>query len=184
MVYTYKEILKKYKDDYNIRKALKNGQLYKIEKGIYADRKYANPLIIYSKKYKNAVITMDNAFYYYNLTDVIPSKIYLDTPNNARAIKNEKIIQLFSNEKLLNIGKDIVNVENQEVPMYDKERMLIELIRKRKKIPFDYYKELIASYREISEDLDMYKIENYLSFFKKDVNLFDVMLREVFLYQL
>lgn len=180
MVYTYKEILKKYKDDYNIRKALKNEQLYKIEKGIYSDRRYANPLIIYSKKYPNAVITMDNAFYYYNLTDVIPSKIYLDTPSNTRAIKNEKIIQLFSNKELLNIGKDIVKVENQEVFMYDKERMLIELIRKRRKIPFDYYKELIASYREILDDLDMYKIEKYLSFFKKDANLFDVMQREVF----
>lgn len=180
MVYTYKEILKKYKDDYNIRKALKNEQLYKIEKGMYSDRRYANPLITYSKKYPNAVITMDNAFYYYNLTDVIPSKIYLDTPSNTRAIKNEKIIQLFSNKELLNIGKDIVKVENQEVVMYDKERMLIELIRKRRKIPFDYYKELIASYREILDDLDMYKIEKYLSFFKKDANLFDVMQREVF----
>ncbi len=180
MVYTYKEILKKYKDDYNIRKALKNEQLYKIEKGIYSDRRYANPLIIYSKKYPNAVITMDNAFYYYNLTDVIPSKIYLDTPSNTRAIKNEKIIQLFSNKELLKVGKDIVKVENQEVSMYDKERMLIELIRKRRKIPFDYYKELIASYREILDDLDMYKIEKYLSFFKKDANLFDVMQREVF----
>ena len=180
MVYTYKEIINKYKDDYNIRKALENEQLYRVEKGIYSDSKYANPLIVYSKKYPNAVITMDNAFYYYNLTDVIPSKIHLDTPNNTRAIKNENIIQSFSNKKLLNIGKDVVNVENQEVYMYDKERMLIELIRKRKKISFDYYKELIASYREILDELDMYKIENYLSFFKKDANLFDVMQREVF----
>ena len=180
MVYTYKEIIKKYKDDYNIRKALKNNQLYRVEKGIYSDSKYANPLIIYSKKYPNAVITMDSAFYYYNLTDVIPNRIYLDTPSNVRSIKNEKIVQSFSSEELLNVGKDIVIVENQEVFMYDKERMLIELIRRRKKFSFDYYKELIASYREIVDDLDMYKIENYISFFKKDINLFDVMQREVF----
>ena len=180
MVYTYKETRQKYKDDYNIRKALKNGQLYRVEKGIYSDNKYANPLIIYSKKYPNAVITMDSAFYYYNLTDVIPNKVYLDTPNNVRAIKNEKIIQSFSNEKILNVGKTIVNIEKQEVFMYDKERMLIELIRKRKKLSFDYYKELIVNYREIIDDLDMYKIENYLSFFKNDTNLFDVIQREVF----
>ena len=180
MVYTYKEILKKYKDDYNIRKALKNEQLYRVEKGIYSDKKYANPLIIYSKKYPHAVITMDNAFYYYNLTDVIPNKIYLDTPNNTRAIKNDKIIQSFLNEDLLNVGKVIVDIENQEIFMYNRERMLIELIRKRNKISFDYYKELITSYREISDELDMYKIEKYLSFFKKDTKLFDIMQREVF----
>ncbi len=180
MIYTYKEIIKEYKDDYNVKKALKNKKLYKVEKGIYSDSKYANPLIVYSKKYHNAVITMDSAFYYYNLTDVIPDKVYLDTPNNTRSIKNEKIIQSFSSEKLLNIGKDFVIIENQQVCMYDKERMLIELIRKRKKIPFDYYKELIASYREIVDDLDMYKIESYLSFFKNETNLFDIMQREVF----
>ncbi|HBC85110.1 MAG TPA: hypothetical protein DCZ30_06955 [Clostridiales bacterium] len=180
MVYTYKEIFNKYKDDYKIRKALENKEIYKIEKGIYSDSKYANPLIVYSIKYPNAVITMDNAFYFYNLTDVIPNKIYLDTPRNSHPIKNNKIVQLFSDEDLLNIGKNVVNVENQEIYMFDKERMLIELIRKRNKIPFDYYKEIISNYRDIADELDMYKIENYLSYFKNDVNLFDTMQREVF----
>lgn len=180
MVYTYKEIINKYKDDYNIRKALKNKEIYKIEKGIYSDSKYANPLIVYSIKYPNAVITMDNAFYFYNLTDVIPNKTYLDTPRNSHSIKNDKIVQLFSDEDLLSIGRTVVNIENQEVYMFDKERMLIELIRKRNKIPFDYYKEIISNYREIVDELDMYKIENYLSYFKNDVNLFDTMQREVF----
>ena len=54
MVYTYKETIQKYKDDYNIRKALKIGELYRVEKGIYSDNKYANPLIMYSKKYPNS----------------------------------------------------------------------------------------------------------------------------------
>jgi hypothetical protein len=56
----------------------------------------------------------------------------------------------------------------------------VELIRKRKQIPFDYYKEIISNYRKISDDLDMYKIEEYLSLYKNDVNLSDVLIREVF----
>ena len=64
--------------------------------------------------------------------------------------------------------------------MYDKERLLIELIRKRASIPFDYYKEIILNYRYISEELDMYKIEEYVSLFKNEVNLFDIIQREVF----
>ena len=64
--------------------------------------------------------------------------------------------------------------------MYDKERLLVELIRKRKQIPFDYYKEIISNYRKISDDLDMYKIDEYLSLYKNDVNLSDVLMREVF----
>ena len=64
--------------------------------------------------------------------------------------------------------------------MYDKERLLIELIRKRRQIPFDYYKEIIANYREIVDELDMYKIEQYLSLFKNDLNLSETLQREVF----
>ena len=64
--------------------------------------------------------------------------------------------------------------------MYDKERLLVELIRKRKQIPFDYYKEIIANYRRISQDLDMYKIDEYLSLYKNEANLAEALIREVF----
>ena len=37
MLYNYNEALKKYKDDYNIKKAVSNKEIYKIEKGIYSD---------------------------------------------------------------------------------------------------------------------------------------------------
>ena len=66
------------------------------------------------------------------------------------------------------------------VNIYDKERLLVELIRKRNQISFDYYKELISSYRESSDKLDMYKIEKYLALYKNEVNLSNALLREVF----
>ena len=37
MIFTYKELLLKYKSAYQIEKAIKNGKVYKIEKGIYSD---------------------------------------------------------------------------------------------------------------------------------------------------
>lgn len=180
MIYSYKEILNKYDDDYSIRKALEKKEIYKIEKGYYSDNPFVNPLILYSKKYPNAIITMDTAFYYYNLTDVIPDKVYLATDRDATKIHNEGIIQIFTQKELLNIGKIEMEIENEKVWIYDKERLLIELIRRRKQIPFDYYKEIILNYRYIVNDLDMYKIEEYLNYFKNDANIFDVMQKEVF----
>lgn len=180
MVYSYEELITKYGTRYNTQKALKTGKIYKIEHGIYSDKKIVNPLILYSKKYPYAVITMDSAFYYYGLTDVIPNKVYLATPRNYRVIKNDKIVQIFMEKNILDKGKTIVKINNQYVYMYDKERLLIELIRKRKQIPFDYYKEIIANYREITNELDMQKIENYLSLFKNDLNLSEALQREVF----
>ncbi len=180
MLYSYDELIKKYGTRYNIQKALKTNELYKLEHGIYSDKKIVDPLLLYSKKYPYAVITMDSAFYYYELTDVIPNKVYLATPSKYRTIKNDKIVQIFTDKNILDVGKTIVKINNQDVYMYDKERLLVELIRKRKQIPFDYYKEIIANYRDIIDDLDMQKIENYLSLFKNDLNLSEALQREVF----
>lgn len=76
---------------------------------------------------------MDSAFYFHNLTDVIPNKITLATKRNALRIKDNKITQVFTSEKLFEIGKTQIVVEGATINIYDKERMLIELIRNRKK---------------------------------------------------
>ena len=58
--------------------------------------------------------------------------------------------------------------------------IILFLCLKRNQISFDYYKELISSYRESSDKLDMYKIEKYLALYKNEVNLSNALLREVF----
>ena len=164
----------------DIKKAVDNGEIYKIEKGIYGSKKNVDPIIVYSKKYPSGVITMDSAFYFYDLTDVIPNKTYLATPSNYRTIKNKKIVQIFMDKKILNTGKENIKVNDSTINIYNKERLLVELIRKRNQISFDYYKEIISNYREIVDELDMQKIEEYLSLFKNDLILSQVLQREVF----
>lgn len=180
MIYSGKEALEKYGTRYNLSKALKNKEIFKLEHGIYSDKDLVNPMIIASKKYPSAIITMDSAFYYYDLTDVIPRKIYVATNRNSNTINDERIIQIKVPKDILNYGKEEVIVDGEKVKMYNKERLLVELIRKRNQIPFDYYKEIISNYRRISEDLNMYKIEEYLSLYKNEVNIADALLREVF----
>ena len=137
-------------------------------------------MALYSKKYPNAIVTMDSAFYFYDLTDVIPQKVYLATDSHSRKIENDNIVQLFVDSKILNEGKITEKIDDEHINIYDKERLLVELIRKRNQISFDYYKELISNYRECSDKLDMYKIEMYISLYKNEANLSDALLREVF----
>ena len=180
MIYSYKDLLKKYGSRYNVEKALKKHEINKIDKNIYSEKLIVDPLVLYSKKYPSAIITMDSAFFYYDLTDVIPNKTYLATPKNYRTINNDKIVQLFMNKEILEIGKITLNIDENVIHIYDKERLLIELIRKRKQIPFDYYKEIIANYRDIVDELDMYKIETYLPHFKREKDIANTLMREVF----
>lgn len=180
MIYSHKEIKKIYKSDYQINKVLENKEIYKIEKNIYSDTKNINFIEIISKKYPNAIFTMDTAFYLHNLTDVIPSKMTLATKRNASRIKENKILQVFSSEKLFEIGKTEMNVEGTIINIYDKERMLIELIRNRNKIAFDYYKEIIGNYRKIINNLDISKLEEYIMLFPHEEHIYNILQREVF----
>lgn len=180
MLYNHNEVKKIYNSDYQIKKAVEEGKLYKLEKGVYSDKKIINPLVILSKKYPRAIATMDTAFYYYDLTDVIPQKIHFATPSNYRKINNDLIIQIYVSVDKLDQGKTIVDIQGEKVNMYNKERLLIELVKKKNQLPFDYYKEIISNYRKISDELDMYKVEEYLSLYKNDVNLSDILIKEVF----
>ena len=180
MLYTGKEAIKKYGTRYNLSKALENKEIFKLEHGIYSDNDIVDPMVVASKKYSSAIITMDSAFYYYNLTDVIPTKTYVATSRTSNVIKDEKIVQIWVPKEILNAGKEEIIIDSEKVKIYNKERLLVELIRKRNQIPFDYYKEIIHNYRKIAEELNMYKIEEYISLFKNANNLTQVLIREVF----
>ncbi len=180
MLYTGKEILKKYGTRYNLAKALVKKEVFKIKRGIYSDKDLVNPVVAVAKKYPNSIITMDSAFYYYDLTDVIPNKTYIATSRNSNIIKDNKVDQTWVPKEKLNAGKEEIIIDGEKVKIYNKERLLVELIRKRNQIPFDYYKEIILNYRKIVDDLDMYKIEEYLSLYKNGTNLANALMREVF----
>jgi hypothetical protein len=48
------------------------------------------------------------------------------------------------------------------VTMYNRERMLLELIRNKTSMTFDYYKEIVLSYRRILDNLDMQLVQDCL----------------------
>ncbi len=180
MTYNLKEILKKYKTRYNLNKALAAKEIYKIDHNVYSESEMVNPMVIVSKKYKNSIISMNSAFFYYNLTDIIPQKTYIATNRNSNVIDDEKIVQIKIPKEILNNGKTCVTIDGMAVNIYDKERLLVELIRNEKKIPFDYYKEIVNNYRKIVDELDMYKLEEYISLYKNSNKIHDKILREVF----
>ena len=45
---------------------------------------------------------------------------------------------------------------------------------------YDMYKEIIANYRKILYNLDMEKVEKYLSYFPYEDKLFEIIQNEVF----
>ena len=180
MLYFHKELKEKLKSDYQIQKAVSNKLYFKIENGLYSDMEFVNPLEIICKKYPDAVFTSDSAYYYYDLTDVIPDYFYLATKRSDTRINDKNIKQIFIPNDLFEFGKTQIEIENIRISIYDEERMLVELIRKKNIMPFDYYKEIISNYRKKTDKLDIYKIQEYISYYKNELSLYDTLMREVF----
>lgn len=180
MIYTYSELLLKYKSAYQIEKAVKNGEVYKIEKGIYSDVPSVHYLAVIMKKYPYGVFTSYSAYYYHNLTDVIPNTMYLATNRNGTTITSEEIKQIRMKDELYNLGKTEINYEGIKINIYDKERMLIDLARNKNHIGYDLYKEIIRNYRKLSNLLDTQKIEEYLQYFINGDKIFEIIQDEVF----
>ena len=179
MLYTWKEVNEVYGYPLKVREAMNRGEIYRIKRGFYANKPNVNPLIYLTAKYPNAIVTMDTAFFVYGLTDVIPDKTYLATMRNATRINDVSVVQVFIGASIFEPGKTKLEYDGVSINIYDRERMLVEALRNSKSMPFDYYKEIIAGYRRISDELDYYKIDEYILLFKKNDYLYDMLRREV-----
>jgi len=167
MILSYKEAVQKCRNDYNLKKAVSDGSIFKLEEGVYSTKRYEPEIGIIMKKYPKAVIAGEYAFYAHGLTNVIPEKYDLATSSKAAPITDSRVRQSYMNDKVFLLGIIEKEVDGVNVRIYDKERMLIELLRKKNYMPYDLYKEIIMNYREIIGSLDIWRIQEYASIFPK-----------------
>ena len=120
-----------------------------------------------------------SAFFYHSLTDVIPDHYYLATKRSDTRIKDRRVHQSFMKDEIFDAGKSEATYNNSIIRIYDKERMLIELMRSRARIPLDYYKEVIQSYRKLSFELDFGLVEDYAAMFRNGAGLMEMIQMEV-----
>ena len=106
MILNIRECLDRYGSYYEISKEIASGRLVKVERGIYSDNKeYVSGESIVQKKFPESVFTMESAFLYHRLTDVVPNTYSLATPARTTAISDRRVKQYFVPEGTLDIGK-------------------------------------------------------------------------------
>jgi hypothetical protein len=162
-----------------IKKSIGEEKIYKIEEGIYSNEKYVSELAIISFRYPKAIFTLNSAFYYHGLTDVIPNYYYLLTTSSTKGIKDKRVKQFFENTLEIELGLTTLNYNNTNIRIYNKERLLIELIRNKNKLPFDYYKEILLNFRKITNELDIQTIQEYANSLPKKNMVLEVLQLEV-----
>lgn len=107
-----------------------------------------------------------------------PIKDYVTLRTDSR-IKDSRVKQSFVKNEIFEVGMTKMKRNNVEINIYSLERMLIELMRFRSKLPFDYYKEIISNYRNKAETMDFALVEEYADYFKNAEKLKDMIQMEV-----
>lgn len=96
MLYSYREAIEIYGTDYKLKQALSSRKIYKIEKGVYSDKKNnftKHELIL--KKYNQAFLVKDSALFHVGFISQEPETIHLGTARNALRIHDERVTQHF-----------------------------------------------------------------------------------------
>jgi len=179
-LYNYQECLESFGTRSRIDALVRSGELFRVETGFYADRPDVPEVDILLKRYPGSILTMESAYYYYDLSDNIPDLVHLATRRNGVRITDARVKQYFMPDGTLGLGETSMSVDDSELRIYDKERTLIETVRFRSKLPHDLYKEVIGRFREISGELYPAKMTDYLEKFPRQDALLRVIESEVF----
>lgn len=158
-MYKKAECVEKYGSKYNVNKVMEEGRLYRVDRGIYSEKEHVPELCLLSFKYPKAIVTMRNAWFIHGLTDVIPDEYDFATDRDAAKITDKRVKQYFYPKEILINGSIEMDYQGYQIKIYNKERMLVELVRYKSKLPFDYYKEIILNYRRIMPQLDIRLVE-------------------------
>lgn len=173
------ECLAEYGSDYVIRQKVERGELFRVGKAIYSKEVYVPELAVLAYRYPQAIVTMHNAFYIHGLTDVIPEDYDFATNRNAAKIRDKRVKQYFYPIDFFKHGIETIDYRGYPIRIYSKERMLIELLRYKSKLPFDYYKEIILNFRKLIPQLDVQAIQDYAYNAPKRGRILEILQMEV-----
>lgn len=181
MLIPYAECIRRYGNHHRIARMVEVGELYKIEPGIYSDTK-ARPreLELIQARYPASVVTLLSAYYYYNLTDHIPEKYHLAMERGGTKIRDPGVVLHYVPAGTLETGVENKIINGTAMRIFDRERLLIETVRMRTKLPYDLYHEVIGNFRQIIGDMYPAKMYDYLEIFPKREAIDRIIRSEVF----
>ena len=152
-------------------KFIKNNDFQKIGHGIYAEPNlWEDDQYILSLRCPKAVFSHDDALYYHRLIDREPLQqtitIYTGY-GTARLVKDG--IRVFTvKRELLGIGKTTINNSfGHNIPIYDLERTICDLVRSRSRFEIQDFQTALKTYIA-RKDKDLNKLMEYAGLFHVD----------------
>lgn len=156
--------------NFKFYKYVRENGLEQVGHGIYkAKDEWVDELYILHKRCPNAVFSHNEAFYYHGLTDREPitHTLTMYSGYNAHRLTANGNCKVYTVKKdLLNIGKIIVKDNcGNDVPMYDLERTLCDLMRSRSSIEIQEFNFVLKAYIS-RRDKNLNRLMEYAKLFR------------------
>ena len=95
MLLRFQDCRRRFGSPYQIEKAVREGRLFKMMPGVYSESGEESEIEVLQARYPKAVLTLDSAYYYYDMTDEVPELYVLATADNALRIKEPNVRQVY-----------------------------------------------------------------------------------------
>lgn len=140
MIKTFDALKYEYRNYNNIyekiKREVKKGNLFCVQRGIYETNPYANSFAIGNIISTPSYISFETALSYYNL---IPERVYLTMSATFRKNKTKMFKNSFGrfyyhdvNEKAFPYGVDIIELEGYQIRIASKEKALLDTLSKKR----------------------------------------------------
>lgn len=166
MIYFHNDFTKRGYKDYHVKRLLKEGKLFFIQKGVYSTTKEINYFEYITKKHPNALIDLWTACYCYGFLKENKMPYVIATKQKDRKVKEENIKQIFMTDELYFLGQNILKFEGVKIRTFDIERLLVEVVRNKTNIDYEVYSEIIENYKKLAKILNKRKLISYIPYFK------------------
>ncbi len=131
-------------------KYMKDGNYEKVGPGMYiSPDEFADELLVLHKRCPNGVISHDEALYHHGLIDREPMThtITIYSGYNATRLRKSGYKVYYVNRELLGLGKQMATDQfGNEIPMYDIERTIVDLVRNRSKFEIQDFNTALKTY--------------------------------------
>lgn len=155
----------------NFYKFIYDNDFEKVGHGVYASPEaWADENYVLSLRCPNAIFSHDEALYNYGLIDREPQKKTITVYSGygtGRLVKDNICVYTVKKE-LLEVGKTVATTAfGHQIPMYDQERTICDLVRNRSKFEIQDFQTALKSY-VAKKDKDLNRLMKYAQLFHID----------------
>ena len=132
-----------------LQASVRKGEAMRLKNGVYAHiDALAGTMVDIRLIVPNGILCLWSAWSVYNLTTQIPNAYYVAIKRSRKVVLPEypEFQLIYQSDKLLSIGATRKEIQGYDVPIFDVERSVCDVVKYRNKVGIDVMAEVLQAY--------------------------------------